>query len=342
MASTFPTTPATMVAVPLDRVYVPVNVRDLGPGHLDALAGLIALPAVLVPVLITVAQGEIAGQGFQYELVAGFHRYAAVLKLQHTAIDAVVLERDHHSEGAEVASARAIDNVTRKQLNAYEEPLALQAMAARGLTEDGAAQALGWPKARVSARIKLLELQAGAQKLIGDGVIPLSCVAKLQEVGKTSLEILAEVLTYIAGGGEWNLGRLQSEIGWVIGRGAEEVGRQGVFRLPHAPEQERGGRADARQERQRATRGDRAGAQDGQPPHLQPAADPLQRAGCQPAPRGRGVDRERACAGDRRPFAVPRARQAGARTHGRGAAPAGRTTHPAAQDQTTARRRCWC
>ena len=100
-----------------------MNVRDLDPGHLDALAGSIALPAVLVPVLIAAAQGQVAGQGFEYELVAGFHRYAAVLKLEHTAIDAGVLERDHHSEGAEVASARAIENVTRKQLNAMKAPV---------------------------------------------------------------------------------------------------------------------------------------------------------------------------------------------------------------------------
>ena len=136
-----------------------MNVHDLGPGHVDALAGLIALPAVLVPVLITVAQGQIAKQSFHYDLVPGFHRYATVLKLQHTSIDAVVLERDHHSEGAEVASARAIDNVTRKQLDAYEEALVLQAMAARGLTEDGAVQALGWPKARVSARSSCLSFR---------------------------------------------------------------------------------------------------------------------------------------------------------------------------------------
>ena len=48
--------------------------------------------------------------------------------------------------------------ITRKQLNAYEEAKAVHAMLARGLTEDGAAQALGWPKARVTARVKILEL----------------------------------------------------------------------------------------------------------------------------------------------------------------------------------------
>jgi hypothetical protein len=47
-------------------------------------------------------------------------------------------------------------------------------MLERGLTEDGAAQALGWPKARVTARVKLLELPEQAQQLTGRGVIPLS------------------------------------------------------------------------------------------------------------------------------------------------------------------------
>jgi hypothetical protein len=42
--------------------------------------------------------------------------------------------------------------IARKQLNAYEEAKAVRAMLAHSLTEDGAAQALGWPKRRVAAR----------------------------------------------------------------------------------------------------------------------------------------------------------------------------------------------
>jgi hypothetical protein len=37
----------------------------------------------------------------------------------------------------------------------------------RGLSEDGAAQALGWPKQRVTALVKLLELPEQAQQLTG-------------------------------------------------------------------------------------------------------------------------------------------------------------------------------
>ena len=53
----------------------------------------------------------------------------------------------------------------------------------RGLTEDGAAQALGWPKSRVTARVKILELPERAQQLIGEGVIPLAAVDQLRAIG---------------------------------------------------------------------------------------------------------------------------------------------------------------
>ena len=63
----------------------------------------------------------------------------------------------------------------------------MRAMLDRGLTEDGAAQALGWPKARVTARVKLLELPELAQQMIGDGrVIPLSSVEQLRAIGAVS------------------------------------------------------------------------------------------------------------------------------------------------------------
>ena len=47
--------------------------------------------------------------------------------------------RDAQTEDAD----RAVENITRKQLNPYEEAKAVRAMLERGLSEDGAAQALG-------------------------------------------------------------------------------------------------------------------------------------------------------------------------------------------------------
>jgi hypothetical protein len=73
--------------------------------------------------------------------------------------------------------------IARKALNPYEEAKAVRAMLDRGLTEDGAAQALGWPKNRVTARVKILELPERAQQLVGEGVIPLAAVAQLRAIG---------------------------------------------------------------------------------------------------------------------------------------------------------------
>src|SRR3954452_2895884 len=143
----------------LEQIHVPENVRALDPDHVQALAGSIALQGLLVPLVVR-HNGDDA-----FELVTGFHRFAAARSLGLPDVPVVV--RDAQSEDAD----RAVENITRKQLNPYEEARAVRAMLDRGLSEDGAAQALGWPKQRVSARVKILELPERAQQLLGDGII---------------------------------------------------------------------------------------------------------------------------------------------------------------------------
>jgi hypothetical protein len=86
----------------------------------------------------------------------------------------------------------------------------------RGLSKDGAAQALGWPKQRVTARVRLLELPEQAQQLTGQGVIPLSAVEQLRSIGQVSPELLEAVIAYLGDGNEWAAERLAREPGWVI------------------------------------------------------------------------------------------------------------------------------
>ncbi len=157
-------------SVPLEQIRVPDNVRELDPEHVRALAGSIALQGLLVPVVVRATD-----DGF--ELVAGFHRVAAARSLDLAEVPVVL--REAETEDAD----RAVENITRKQLNPYEEARAVAAMLARGLSEDGAAQALGWSKARVTARMKILELPERAQQLIGAGAIALSAVDQLRAIG---------------------------------------------------------------------------------------------------------------------------------------------------------------
>ena len=79
----------------------------------------------------------------------------------------------------------------------------MRAMLERGLTEDGAAQALGWPKHRVTARVKILELPERAQQLIGDGVIALAAVDQLRAIGSVAADLLDAVIAYLDDGNAW-------------------------------------------------------------------------------------------------------------------------------------------
>ena len=204
--------PTTAVGVErsasLDEIQVSGNVRALDSEHVHALAGSIRLQGMLVPVVVRPAQGEVAQGGWKYELVAGFHRVAAAAELQLREIPVVIRE-----SGTDAAAAT--ENIARKQLNP-QEANAVKAILDRGLTEDGAAQALGWPKVRITARVKILELPERAQEMIGAGVIALSAVDQLRAIGRVSPPLLDAVVAFLADGNEWAAERLAREPGWVL------------------------------------------------------------------------------------------------------------------------------
>jgi ParB/RepB/Spo0J family partition protein len=210
------TIPQSGRLVTLDQIRVPENVRALDDAHVAALAGSIALQGMLVPAVVRDA-------GDAFELVAGFHRVAAARSLGLAEVPVVV--RDADTEAAD----RAVENVTRKQLSPYEEAKAVRAMLDRGLTEDGAAQALGWPKQRVAARVKILELPERAQQLIGQGVIPLAAVDQLRAIGTVAPELLDAVVAYLDDDNAWAADRLAREPGWVLDAALTHSGNGKVF-----------------------------------------------------------------------------------------------------------------
>ena len=102
-------------------------------------------------------------------------------------------------------------------------------MLANGLSDDGAAQALGWPKARVTARMRLLELPEAAQLMVGAGQIALSSVEQLRAIGQVSPELLDALIAYLADGNEWAAERLAREPGWVLDAALRETSNSKVF-----------------------------------------------------------------------------------------------------------------
>jgi ParB/RepB/Spo0J family partition protein len=214
---------SSIATVSVAEVHVPDNVRRLDAEHVTALAASIALQGMLVPIVVRPVSGEEGRDGRQYELVAGFHRIAAAAELGLAEVPAVIRAGDQE------ASDRAVENIARKQLDPQEEAVAVKAMLVRGLSEDGAAQALGWPKARVTARMKLLELPERAQQLTGAGAIPLSAVDDLRAIGRTAPRVLDLLVEYLASDDDgWAADRLASDPGWVLGQALRERGA-GVF-----------------------------------------------------------------------------------------------------------------
>jgi len=115
--------PAGVQMIDVERIAIPGNVRELDGDHVDALAGSIKLRGLRVPVIVRPDEKG-------YELVAGFHRFAAHKKLGLTQIRAEIqADADAHVD-------RGLENIARKQLNAYEEAQAVRAMLADGLVDE--------------------------------------------------------------------------------------------------------------------------------------------------------------------------------------------------------------
>ena len=238
--------------------------------HVHALAGSIRLQGMLVPVVVRPAEDEVAQGGWKYELVAGFHRVAAAAELQLREIPVVIRE-----SGTDAAAAT--ENIARKQLNPQEEANAVKAMLDRGLTEDGAAQALGWPKVRITARVKILELPERAQEMIGAGRHRAKR-GRPAAGDRTRLAAAAGRGRRVLGGWErvgGRAARARARLG--AGLCAARREREGVRRLHEPRRAARDRRAAAREEDRGPVRRGREAAQADRPLCVRPATDPVQR-----------------------------------------------------------------
>src|SRR5947207_11175733 len=103
----------------------------------------------------------------------------------------------------------------------------------RGLTEEGAAKALGWPRNRVTARVKILELPERARQLIGECVIHLAAVDQLRAIGNVAPGLLDAVIAYLDDGNAWAAERLTREPGWVLDAALVNAGDTGGVFAAH-------------------------------------------------------------------------------------------------------------
>jgi len=189
--------------VRLDLIDAGENVRELDQAHVDALAGSIELRGLIVPL-------PVRPIGDRFRLVAGHHRHAACRKLGWDEVDVTL--RDQEDSAADSAA----ENVVRKQLSPLEEARAVRHMLDEGYTLDGAASVLGWSRALVGARAKILELPEPAQQLLGSGELPVSAVDTLVRIATVSPQLCEAALGPVIEG-EITGARLARDPGWAIG-----------------------------------------------------------------------------------------------------------------------------
>jgi len=188
--------------VPLDLIDPGENVRELDQVHVDALAGSIELRGLIVPL-------PVRPIGERFRLVAGHHRHAACRKLGLQEVDVTL--RDYEDSAADSAA----ENVVRKQLSPLEEARAVRHMLDEGYTLDGAASVLGWSRALVGARAKILDLPESAQELLGSGELPVSAVDTLLRIAAVSAPLCEAALAPVSEG-EISGSQFAREPGWAV------------------------------------------------------------------------------------------------------------------------------
>lgn len=157
-------------SVPLEKIYR-VGIGDIRPDPdqprqemdgegLESLAASIRLHGVLQPLLL---RAEAEGG---YRIVAGERRWRAAALAGLTDLPARVL---NVSEEA-LREISLIENVQRKDLTPIEIASALQALIRKnGLTQEDCAARLGWSRALVANRLRLLNLPDELRGMLAEG-----------------------------------------------------------------------------------------------------------------------------------------------------------------------------
>lgn len=165
------------------------------------LAASIREMGVLQPVLV-----QPADENGKYQLVAGERRWRASRRAGKTTIPALVKRID------EVASMEQalVENIQRRDLNAYEEALAYQQLIEDfQLTHEQLGQRLGKNRATISNTLRILQLPASVQTLINDGSLLVSHAKILLKTPDRSLQ---EALAKSAAAEGWSVKMLDDAV----------------------------------------------------------------------------------------------------------------------------------
>jgi ParB family transcriptional regulator, chromosome partitioning protein len=132
---------------------------------MSLLAASIRELGVLQPILVRLVGGEHES----YELIAGERRWRAARRAGLQTMP--VLVRPETDDVLSLEQA-LVENLHREDLNALEEAAAFQQLIDDfGLTHEQVAQRVGKSRATVTNTLRLLQLPAGVQRALADGMI---------------------------------------------------------------------------------------------------------------------------------------------------------------------------
>jgi ParB family chromosome partitioning protein len=154
---------------------------------MSSLAASIKELGVLQPVLVRQIGGVAADD---YELIAGERRWRAARRAGLQSIPVLV----HTSDETKSLEQALVENLHRQDLNVLEEAAAYQQLIEEfGYKHDQVAKRVGKSRTAVTNTLRLLQLPAGAQRLLSEGQIsPGHARALLGTPDRAYQEVLAK------------------------------------------------------------------------------------------------------------------------------------------------------
>ena len=153
--------------VPIEKVFAnPEQPRKtFTQPELEDLSASIKEKGVLQPLIV---RSKLSGSSSSFEIVAGERRWRAAQMAQLHQIPVIVRE----FSDTEVLEVAIIENVQRADLNAIEEALGYRLLMDRfGHTQEKVSEALGKSRSHIANLLRLLNLPAGIQTYVQEGVL---------------------------------------------------------------------------------------------------------------------------------------------------------------------------
>ncbi|CAN5470868.1 ParB/RepB/Spo0J family partition protein [soil metagenome] len=143
--------------------------RDFAPEQLAELEISIRENGLLQPLVVRPAAAD-APEGAEWELVAGERRWRAVRRLGWTEVPVVVKQIDDRA----MLVLAIVENVQRADLSPLEEAAGYRRLIEEfGLTQREVADVVGRERSTVANVLRLLQLPASVQRLVGEGKLSM-------------------------------------------------------------------------------------------------------------------------------------------------------------------------